>query len=69
MGRWRLDVARGATLAGRGYSKRYWGEYGRHWGYRFIMGIAAPAGTPDSVPAAACVDTVWTADATFGEVI
>merc|ERR1719499_1873471 len=45
---------KGQTLSGRGYSKRYFGEYGPHWGYRFIQ--------------SSWLDDdkfLWTADATF----
>lgn len=50
-----LDLSfRGRTLQGRGYSKRYYGHYGPHWGYRFIQ--------------SSWLDKdkfLWTADATF----
>lgn len=44
----------GKTLTGRGYSKRYFGEYGPHWGYRFIQSSSLPGDR-----------FLWTADATF----
>jgi hypothetical protein len=46
----------GVETSGEGYSKRYFGEYGPHWGYRFIQssGLAPP------------FSALWTADATFG---
>lgn len=59
----------GQQLRGRGYSKRYYGEYGDFWGYRFIQGFAvADKGSLSSAlasfePAA----IVWNADATFGD--
>ena len=40
-----------------GYSKRYYGDYPEHWGYRFIHGIGK-CGNKTAV--------VWTADACFG---
>merc|ERR1712048_766345 len=45
---------KGKTMEGRGYSKRYWGEYGPHWGYRFIQSSWLPGNR-----------FLWTADATF----
>lgn len=45
---------RGKTLKGTGYSKRYFGEYGPHWGYRFIQSSWLPNNK-----------VLWTADATF----
>ena len=47
----------GETLEAWGYSKRYFGDYPSHWGYRFIHGIGK-CGDRTAV--------VWTADATFG---
>ena len=47
----------GETLEAWGYSKRYFGDYPTHWGYRFIHGVAT-CGDRTAV--------VWTADATFG---
>lgn len=44
----------GRTLSGRGYSKRYYGEYGPHWGYRFIQSSWLGG-----------KKFLWTADATF----
>lgn len=38
---------------GIGYCKRYFGDYPRYWGYRFIHGITN-------------TQTLWSADATFG---
>merc|ERR1740117_962681 len=64
---------RGAKQTGRGYSKRYWGDYAPFWGDRFIHGFGVPASKPATCSAAAeiCASqeavTVWTADATFGE--
>jgi len=52
-----LDITlnfRGKTMKGRGYSKRYFGEYGPHWGYRFIQSSSLPGDR-----------FLWTADATF----
>lgn len=52
-----LDVElkfRGRSLSGRGYSKRYWGIYGPHWGYRFIQSSSLGGRY-----------FLWTADATF----
>ncbi|CAL1127556.1 unnamed protein product [Cladocopium goreaui] len=43
----------GRTRLGRGYSKRYFGHYGPHWGYRFIQS----SWLGDKF--------LWTADATF----
>ncbi len=69
----------GAEVTGHGYSKRYWGEYGRYWGYRFIHGLGLPAENSPSAESANARDAaasvaradapavVWTADATFGE--
>ena len=48
---------RGETFDAWGYSKRYFGDYPSHWGYRFIHGIAK-SGNREAI--------VWTADATFG---
>mmetsp|Transcript_15574 Transcript_15574/g.33843 ORF Transcript_15574/g.33843 Transcript_15574/m.33843 type:complete len:340 (+) Transcript_15574:107-1126(+) len=45
---------RGKELKGKGYSKRYYGEYGPHWGYRFIQSSHLPDNK-----------FLWTADATF----
>lgn len=45
---------KGQTLHGRGYSKRYYGEYGPHWGYRFIQSSWLGGRK-----------FLWTADATF----
>merc|ERR1719498_881766 len=45
---------KGRTLKGRGYSKRYWGDYGPQWGYRFIQSSSLPGDR-----------FLWTADATF----
>lgn len=45
---------RGRELAGRGYSKRYFGDYGPHWGYRFIQSSSLGGR-----------HFLWTADATF----
>ncbi|CAE7261811.1 unnamed protein product [Symbiodinium necroappetens] len=44
----------GRTRVGRGYSKRYFGHYGPHWGYRFIQSSWLSGGK-----------FLWTADATF----
>lgn len=44
----------GRALEGRGYSKRYFGEYGPHWGYRFIQSSWLGGSK-----------FLWTADATF----
>mmetsp|Transcript_48357 Transcript_48357/g.121819 ORF Transcript_48357/g.121819 Transcript_48357/m.121819 type:complete len:345 (-) Transcript_48357:267-1301(-) len=44
----------GKTLNGRGYSKRYYGVYGPHWGYRFIQSSWLGG-----------QKFLWTADATF----
>lgn len=46
---------KGRTLKGRGYSKRYYGDYGPHWGYRFIQSSSLGGGDK----------FLWTADATF----
>jgi len=46
---------KGQTHTGRGYSKRYFGHYGPHWGYRFIQ----------SSWLGDCSKFLWTADATF----
>jgi len=40
-----------------GYSKRYFGDYPEHWGYRFIHGTFPGMGHK----------FLWTADATFGD--
>jgi len=53
----------GQILQGTGYSKRYYGPYPRHWGYRFIHGITVDEGTA-SGGKPACF---WTADACFGD--
>lgn len=45
----------GKTVTGRGYSKRYYGVYGPHWGYRFIQ--SSWLGEQNKF--------LWTADATF----
>eukprot|EP00927_Polykrikos_kofoidii_P006031 TRINITY_DN12433_c0_g2_i6.p1 TRINITY_DN12433_c0_g2~~TRINITY_DN12433_c0_g2_i6.p1 ORF type:complete len:359 (-),score=47.43 TRINITY_DN12433_c0_g2_i6:503-1579(-) len=45
---------RGREMLGRGYSKRYYGEYGPHWGYRFIQSSSLGGRY-----------FLWTADATF----
>jgi len=65
---------KGRTLHGYGYSKRYYGDYPHHWGYRFIHGVAGggaaaeappvPLGAPSGGGSAA---VLWTADATFGD--
>ena len=47
----------GQTYNAWGYSKRYFGDYPRHWGYRFIHGVVS-SGDRTAI--------VWTADATFG---
>jgi len=47
----------GKMLHGTGYSKRYYGEYPRFWGYRFIHGV-----TSESEPS-----FFWNADAAFGD--
>jgi len=44
----------GQTRQGRGYSKRYYGHYGPHWGYRFIQSSWLGG-----------EKFLWTADATF----
>lgn len=44
----------GRTRLGRGYSKRYFGHYGPHWGYRFIQSSWLGGDK-----------FLWTADATF----
>merc|ERR1712113_294252 len=44
----------GRQLKGRGYSKRYYGHYGPHWGYRFIQSSWLGGN-----------EVLWTADATF----
>jgi len=44
-------------LQGSGYSKRYYGEYPRFWGYRFIHGVTAEAEP----------SFFWNADAAFGD--
>jgi len=51
----RINVLyQGKQYQGRGYSKRYFGEYGPHWGYRFIQSSALDNDK-----------FLWTADATF----
>lgn len=45
---------KGQTHIGRGYSKRYFGAYGPHWGYRFIQSSWLDG-----------KKFLWTADATF----
>ena len=57
---------RGDEQRGYGYSKRYAAIYARYNAWRFIHGVATPAGdatfgtsSPPSI--------VWTADATFGD--
>lgn len=45
---------KGQQHIGRGYSKRYYGEYGPHWGYRFIQSSWLGG-----------EKFLWTADATF----
>jgi len=45
---------KGRTMTGHGYSKRYYGEYGPHWGYRFIQSSWLGGRK-----------FLWTADATF----
>eukprot|EP00401_Gymnodinium_catenatum_P052336 CAMPEP_0117517300 /NCGR_PEP_ID=MMETSP0784-20121206/31542_1 /TAXON_ID=39447 /ORGANISM="" /LENGTH=380 /DNA_ID=CAMNT_0005313179 /DNA_START=48 /DNA_END=1187 /DNA_ORIENTATION=- len=45
---------KGRTMTGRGYSKRYYGKYGPHWGYRFIQSSWLDGNK-----------FLWTADATF----
>mmetsp|Transcript_32975 Transcript_32975/g.60372 ORF Transcript_32975/g.60372 Transcript_32975/m.60372 type:complete len:339 (+) Transcript_32975:55-1071(+) len=51
----RINVLyKGQRYQGRGYSKRYFGEYGPHWGYRFIQSSALDDD-----------QFLWTADATF----
>lgn len=45
---------KGEEHVGRGYSKRYWGAYGPHWGYRFIQSSWLGGNK-----------FLWTADATF----
>jgi len=63
----------GRTRHGYGYSKRYYGDYPRHWGYRFIhgVGVLAPPSGSDIIdaptPGAQPTTAVWTADATFGD--
>jgi len=47
----------GKVLHGTGYSKRYFGEYARFWGYRFIHGVTA-----ETEPS-----FFWNADAAFGD--
>jgi len=49
----------GKIMKGTGYSKRYYGPYPRHWGYRFIHGV-----TVGSSDKPFCF---WTADAAFGD--
>lgn len=46
---------KGQEHVGRGYSKRYFGSYGPHWGYRFIQ--SSWLGDRSKF--------LWTADATF----
>lgn len=46
---------RDAVYKGIGFAKRYWGEYPRHWGYRWLQAVTADHGV-----------TLWSADATFG---
>jgi len=62
----------GASLAGVGYSKRYYGDYPRYWGYRFIHGVGATAAADDAAmlalsPQDPARAVLWNADATFGE--
>jgi hypothetical protein len=45
---------KGEAISGRGYSKRYFGKYGPHWGYRFIQSSWLGG-----------KKFLWTADATF----
>jgi len=45
---------KGQEHVGRGYSKRYYGMYGPHWGYRFIQSSSLGG-----------QKFLWTADATF----
>jgi len=45
---------KGQTKSGHGYSKRYFGSYGPHWGYRFIQSSWLGG-----------QKFLWTADATF----
>lgn len=47
-------IYKGEERLGRGYSKRYWGDYGPHWGYRFIQSSSLGGRK-----------FLWTADATF----
>lgn len=47
-------IYKGEERVGRGYSKRYSGEYGPHWGYRFIQSSWLGGDK-----------FLWTADATF----
>lgn len=51
-----LTTFRGKScdLHGHGYSKRYYGDYGPHWGYRFIQSSSLGGRF-----------FLWTADATF----
>lgn len=49
----------GTVIEGTAYSKRYYGEYGPHWGYNFFQ-CSHMVGTDGSV------NSLWTADATFG---
>lgn len=51
---------KGKVYKGHGYSKRYYGSYGPHWGYRFIQ-----ASWLGDKSAASGRHFLWTADATF----
>ena len=62
----------GVQLRGYGYSKRYYGDYPKHWGYRFIHGVGDPTSSAPSLASAPCpgeqpTTVVWNADATFGD--
>ncbi|CAK0879325.1 unnamed protein product, partial [Prorocentrum cordatum] len=59
---------KGETFSGRGYSKRYFGKYGPHWGYRFIhLGGMGVSGIILGIQSSwlGGKKFLWTADATF----
>ena len=57
---------RGAEQRGYGYSKRYAAIYARYNAWRFIHGVATPAGDA-TFDTSSPPSIVWTADATFGD--
>eukprot|EP00916_Digyalum_oweni_P027502 GHVL01044991.1.p1 GENE.GHVL01044991.1~~GHVL01044991.1.p1 ORF type:complete len:299 (+),score=66.64 GHVL01044991.1:605-1501(+) len=56
----------GEEMIGVGYSKRYYGSYGPHWGYRFMHSVLLDEKKNINELIKNDNQIIWTADATFG---